>query len=151
MKKQIFVCVLVLITCLFQSAMPVQVFAQEASIAQQVFDEHAAFLLRSDTRAVLLDAFTVLKDPAIQQLLTPETINLFLNDPDALKSIVPELNDDFIMLLKDDRETRAFFSDVDVQALLVEPEAIDALIALIHETQAIEAMSTYQLSINGFC
>ena len=67
----------------------------------------------------------MLKDPAIRQLLTAETINLFVENPDVLKSIVSGLSDDFITLLKDNTEIKAFFSDVDVQAFLVIPKVIE--------------------------
>ena len=151
MKKRVFVCMLILITCLFQVAMPIKVSAEGTSLAQQVFDAHIAFLLRSDIQEALLDTFTLLKDPAIQQLLTPDTINLFIQDPDALKPIVSGLSDDFITLLKDDTAIKAFFSDDNVQALLVAPEAIDALIVLIHETQVIETRRTFDLRLAGTC
>ena len=151
MKKRVFVCMLILITCLFQVAMAIKVSAEGTSLVHQVFDEHTAFLLQSDIQEVLLDTFTLLKDPAIQQFLTPDTINLFVEDPDALKPIVPGLSDDFIALLKDDTAIKAFFSDDNVQALLVAPEAIDALIVLIHETQVIETRRTFSLWLAGTC
>ena len=133
MKKQTYVCILILIMGLFQSTMLVWVFGQEEALVQKIFDKHKELLLRPDIQNVFPDVLTALKDPAIQPLLTADTLTLFVTDPDALDVIFPTPDDDFIMLLKGDAAVKAFFGDADVQALLSTPTTIEKLIALIRE------------------
>ncbi len=103
----------------------------QLSLAKQVYEKHKDFFQRKDIREVLPDVLAGLKDPDIQALLVPATINLVVEDPDLLKRFVPNIDDEFITLLKEDAEVKAVISDPDVQLLLQDPAAIDELAALL--------------------
>ena len=152
----------IVITCLFQSAMLVSVFGQEESLAQKVFDKHTELLQRPDIQTLFPEVLTVLKSPGIQPLLTAEILSLLADIPDTLKPIALGLGDDFFTLLEEDAAVKAFFRDVDVQALLMTPTAIEELIVLIREGEpdevdeiptepTVETTKEFTLRIPGFC
>ena len=104
---------------------------QADSLAKQVFEKHGKTLGRQDVKEVLPNVLTTLKEPDIQALLTPATINLVIEDPDLLKTMVPTISDKFITLLKTDAEIKTLLSDPQVQTLLRTPAAIDELAKLL--------------------
>ena len=103
----------------------------QLSLAKQVYEKYKEFFQRKDIRALLPGVLAGLKSPDIQALLVPATIELVVEDPDLLKRFVPEIDDEFITLLKEDAEVKAVISDPDVQLLLQDPAAIDELAALL--------------------
>ena len=108
-----------------------QVSGQELSLAERVFQKYQEVLERKDIQEVLPDVLIELKKPANQPLITPETINLVLDDPDILKTLIPDISEEFITLLKEDTDIQTLLSDPDVQMLLQDPEAIDELASLL--------------------
>lgn len=107
------------------------IFGQELSLAEQVFQKYQELLQREDIQAVLPDVLIELKKPKNQPLITPETINAVLDDPDTLKTLIPDVSEEFITLLKEDVDIQTLLSDSDVQTLLQDPEAIDELASLL--------------------
>ena len=101
------------------------------SLAKQVFEKHSRILRRQDVKEVLPNVLTTLKEPDIQPLLIPATINLVIANPDLLKKTVPNISDEFITLLKQDAEIKTLLSDPQVQKLLQTPAAIDELAKLL--------------------
>ena len=101
------------------------------SLAKQVFNKHSGILRRQDVKEVLPNVLTALKEPDIQPLLIPATINFVIADPDLLKKTVPTISDEFITLLKQDAEIKTLLSDPQVQSLLQTPAAIDELAKLL--------------------
>ena len=108
-----------------------QISAQEPSLAEQIFQKYQELLQREDVQEGLPVVLIELKKPENQQLLTSATINVVLDDPDVLKTLIPDISDDFITLLKEDIDIRTMLSDPDVQTLLQDPEAIDELASLL--------------------
>lgn len=108
-----------------------KIFGQELSLAEQVFQKYQELLQREDIQAVLPDVLIELKKPKNQPLLTTETINAVLDDPDTLKTLIPDVSEAFITLLKADTDIQTLLSDPDVQTLLQDPEAIDELASLL--------------------
>ncbi|MYH80121.1 hypothetical protein F4009_13010 [Candidatus Poribacteria bacterium] len=108
-----------------------QLFAQEPSLAEQIFQKYQALLQRADVQEELPIVLIELKKPEHQQFLRPATINAVLDDPDTLKTLIPDTSDDFITLLKEDTDIRTMLRDPDVQMLLQDPEAIDELASLL--------------------
>lgn len=108
-----------------------EVYGQETSLAEQVFQRHQAVLEREDIQEVLPDVLIELKKPKNQPLITPETINAVLDDPDILKTLIPDISNEFITLLKEDIDIQTLLRDPDVQMLLRDPEAIDELARLL--------------------
>ena len=104
--------------------------SQGTSLAEQVFEKHSRILQRQDVKEVLPDVLISLKEPDIQALLNPATIELVLADPDLLKKTVPTISDKFITLMKTDAEIKTLLSDAQVQTLLRTPAAIDELARL---------------------
>ena len=105
--------------------------SQEGSLAEQVLQKHGKTLRRPDVKEVLPDVLISLKEPDIQALLNPATINLVIKDPDLLKTMVPTISDKFIALMKTDAAIKALLSDPQVQTLLQTPAAIDELAKLL--------------------
>ena len=101
------------------------------SLAKQAFQKHGKTLRRQDVKAVLPEVLTTLKEPNIQALLTPATIDRVIADPDILKTIVPTISDKFITLMKEDAAIKTLLSDAQVQTLLQTPAAIDELARLL--------------------
>ncbi len=108
-----------------------KVSGQEPSLAEQVFQKHQELLQREDIQAVLPEVLIELKKPKNQPLITPETINAVLDDPDILKTLIPDVSEAFITFLKEDADIQTLLSDPDVQTLLQDPEAIDELASLL--------------------
>ena len=108
-----------------------QISAQEPSLAEQIFQTYQELLLRKDVRDILPMALRELKKPEHQPFLTPATIDAVLDNPDLLQILIPDVNDTFIALLKEDAEVRNLLSDPNVQVLLQDPEAIDELANLL--------------------
>ena len=115
-------------TCLVYTT---KISGQELSLAEQIFQEYQELLLREDVQEVLPVVLIELKKPENQQRLTSGTINAVLDDPDVLKTLIPDISDEFITLLKEDTDIRTMLRDPDVQTLLQDPEAIDELASLL--------------------
>lgn len=109
--------------------------AQEPSLAEKVFEKYQALLLRADIQELLPTILEEIKKPERQELLNPATINAVVDNPDIIKTLVPEIDEKFITLLKEDQEIQAFLRDTDVQTLLQDPAAIDELVALLEYSQ----------------
>lgn len=107
----------------------------DSSLAEKVFEKYQTFLLREDIQDLLPTILEEIIKPENQELLSPATINLVVDNPDLLKTFVPDIEDEFITLLKEDEEIQTFLRDADVQALLQNPEAINELAALIELSQ----------------
>lgn len=108
-----------------------QLFAQEPSLAEQIFQKYQELLQREDVQEEMPIVLIELKKPENQQFLRSATINAVLDDPDTLKTLIPDTSDDFITLLKEDTDIRTMLRDPDVQTLLQDPEAIDELASLL--------------------
>ncbi len=102
------------------------------SLAERIIERYRGLFKREDIQKHLPTVLTEIKKPYIQKLLLPETIALVVEDPDLLKSFLPEIEDEFITLLKEDAEVKTFINDPDVQLLLQDPEAIDELEVLLN-------------------
>ena len=100
-------------------------------LAPLIFDRYQQLFEREDIRELLPDVLTILKAPDTQKLLQPATIKLVADDPDLLKTIVPEIEDKFITLLKEDADVKVFINDPDVHTLLQSPVEIDELARLL--------------------
>ena len=121
-----------------------QTAAQESSLAEQIFQRYQKFLLREDVYEILPTVLIELKKPKNQPLLTSATIKAVLDNPDHLKTLIPDISDEFITLLKNDADIRIMLSDPDVQMLLQDPEAIDELAARLEIEQAVLAPIIYE-------
>ena len=108
-----------------------KISGQELSLAEQIFQEYQELLQRADVQEVLPAVLIALKKPENQPLLTPATINAALDDPDILKTLIPDISDEFITFLKEDADIQMMLRDPDVQMLLQDSEAIDELAGLL--------------------
>ena len=110
--------------------------ASELSLAERIFERYRLFFQRPDIQQLLPTILIELKSPENQELLNPTTIKLVVDNPDALKIVVPQIDDEFITLLKEDAEIKKVLRDTDVQLLLQTPAAIDELAVLLSLTSA---------------
>ncbi len=106
-------------------------YTQEPSLAEKVYEKYQTLFQREDIKELLPIVLVEIKKPENQKLLTPETIELILDMPDLLKTFVPDIDDKFITLLKEDQEIQTFLRDPDVQTLLQDTVAIEELEALL--------------------
>ena len=118
-------------------------------LAPLVFDRYQMLFLREDIRELLPDVLTILKHPDTQALLQPATIKLVAEDPDLLKTLVPEIEDRFITLLKEDTEVKAFINDLDLHTLLQNPLEIDELARLLSAEPSLIVVSIVPASIES--
>ena len=118
-------------------------------LAPLVFDRYQMLFLREDIRELLPDVLTILKHPDTQSLLQPATIKLVAEDPDLLKRLVPEIEDRFITLLKEDAEVKAFINDPDLHTLLQNPLEIDELARLLSAEPSLIVVSIVPASIES--
>ena len=105
--------------------------AAKSSLAIRIFERYERLFQRADIRESLPDVLTTLKQPDTQALLRPAMIKVIAENPDLLKVIVPEIEDKFITLLKEDPEVNTFINDPDLHVLLQNPAEIDELSALL--------------------
>ena len=105
--------------------------AQIPSLATRVFERYERLFQRDDIRELLSDVLIVLKQPDIQALLRPSMIKLIAENPDLLSIIVPEIDNRFIGLLKEDPEVNTLINDPDLHVLLQNPADIDELAVLL--------------------
>ena len=144
MKKHTLVCSLIFIVGVFHSLVPHAVFGDENSSAEKVFENHKSTLQRTEIQKVL-DVFKVSE---VHTRLTSENMSRIGADPGVLKTLVPDVDDSFIALLKADAEVQALFNDTEFQALLQDPEALEALIGLANAGR-IELL-VRKIPANGF-
>ena len=130
MKRTVFILTLLLTTAL--ALLPVNAQVEDgAALAEQVLEKYRDVLQREDVLAILPDALEVLKHPWTQSLLDPELIPIIVANPNTFPQVAPELDAQFITLLKTDAEIHAMLLDPQVQALLLNPAAIDALVSAL--------------------
>lgn len=126
--------ILLILSCLALSVYSVPILiAQTPTLAEKVFEKYQSLLLREDFQELIPIVLEEIKKPENQALLNPVTINLVVDDPDLLKDFIDNVDDKFILLLKDDQAIKTFLRDPDVQDLLQDPDAIDELNQLIQE------------------
>ena len=102
---------------------------QSPSLAQRVFEKYSATLLRADIQAVLPDTLTAIKAPEIQAQLNPVIIAAAVATPELLALAGVEQR--FIDLLKTNAAVQTMLRDAQLQALLLNPTAIDELATLL--------------------
>lgn len=131
--SQLLLTVIFLSTLLSYSFLTFNSNSQEEtpSLAEKVFEKYQSFLQREDIKALLPVVLVEIKRPENQRYLIPETINLAVDNPEFIKNLIPDIDDEFITLLKEDEEIQTFLRDPDVQALLQDLEAIDELTELL--------------------
>ncbi len=130
----IFLCYLTFVFILSMSCpFVVDTSAQEPSLAERVFEKYRTFFQREDIKELLPTALNVLKQPDAQKIINPTTIDIVVKNPDLLKEYVPDIDDDFITLLKEDQEIQDFLRDTDIQTLLQDVAAIEELETLLIE------------------
>ncbi len=118
-------------------------------LAPLIFDRYQTLFQREDIRELLPDVLTILKHPETQALLQPATIKLVAEDPDLLKTIVPEIEDRFITLLKEDADVKVFINDPDLQMLLQNPAEIDELARLLSVQSPLIVVSIVPASLES--
>ena len=142
-KRTLFVSFLIFTLCVFHSLTPSTVLAQEdASLAQQVFDEHKDTLLRDDVKVHLPPLLDGLKSSPLDiPTLINTAISLVTSDPTgaSLKAIADSqsitLTDDHVALIKDKDVQAVLKDDTTVALLSLKGDelaaALDELAALI--------------------
>ena len=142
MKKRTLVCFLIFTLCVFYTSIPNTVFGQEVSLAQQVIKNHGETLKRPEIHAgFLLVLDNLKKNPASRDFLSAATINLVIDNPALLNTLIdPEALtteekaalDRFLpLLVAKDEGVVALLRDAQVLALLKDSAASDELANLL--------------------
>ena len=105
--------------------------AARPSLATLIFGRYERLFQRADIRELLPDVLIALKQPDTQALLRPSMIKLIAENPDLLSVIIPEIDNRFIKLLKEDPEVNTLINDPDLHVLLQDPAGIDELAVLL--------------------
>ena len=126
MKRRTIVCYLIFAFCVFHSLVPHVVLGNEDSPAEKIFERHKSTLQWTEIQNVL----NVFKASGVHTRLTSENMSRVDVNPEVLKELVPDVEDSFIVLLKEDTQVQALFNDAEFQALLQDPEALEELIGL---------------------
>ena len=117
-------------------------------LATRIFERYELLFQREDIRELLPGVLAKLKQPDTQALLRPSMIKLVAENPDLLKVIVPEIDDRFIRLLKEDPEVNTFINDPDLHVLLQNPAEIDELAVLL-DLQTVAIVGIVPVSIES--
>ncbi len=104
----------------------------ELSLAERVAETHAAVFEREDIRELLPSILATLRKQGIQDQITPELLKSVVTNPDTLKTIIPNIDERFITLLKEDMDVMTFIGNAEVQLLLQDREAIDELAIILN-------------------
>ncbi len=122
---------------------------EQAVLAPIIYERYRPLFQREDIRELLPDVLIVLRDPEVQAVLQPATIQLIAEDPDRLKILIPDIDDRFIMLLKEDADVKVLINDPDVHTLLQNPVEIDELASLLTIEPSISVVSITPASITS--
>ena len=101
------------------------------ALAEKVYIKHRPVFERDDVQSALPAMLEQLGTLAVQQLLTPASILLVVENPELLKPVVPDTSPEFIAAMKEDAGLQKLLQDTDFQELLQTPAAIDVLVTLI--------------------
>ena len=150
-KRTSLVCFLIFTLCVFYTAIPNTVFGQEeeASLAEQVVENHGETLMRPEIQGGFLIVLDRLEgNPQSQALLNPTTINLVIDNPAFLDTLVDrgtltdEENmalDQFLpLLVAKDEGVIALLTDAQVLELLKDDSAISELRTLLATPPVVE-------------
>ena len=140
MKKRTLVCFLIFTLCVFYTAIPNTVFGQEeeASLAEQVLENHGETLIRPEIQGGFLIVLDVLEaNPTQAAFLNPGTIEAVIANPalldgfidrDTLTDVQIAALDQFLpLLVAKDEGVLALLRDEQVLELLKDPDAIREL------------------------
>ncbi|MXZ01719.1 hypothetical protein F4Y93_14160 [Candidatus Poribacteria bacterium] len=122
---------------------------EQAVFAPIIYERYRSLFQREDIRELLPDVLIVLRDPEVQALLQPAAIKLIAEDPDHLKILVADIDDRFIMLLKEDADVKVLINDPDVHTLLQNPVEIDKLARLLTIEPSLSVVSITPASITS--
>ena len=138
-KRTSLVCFLIFTLCVFYTAIPNTVFGQEeASLAEQVIENHGETLMRPQVQGGFLIVLGILeKDPSLAAALNATTIEFVINGTIPLDSIINRDTltaeqeaalDQFLPLLEaKDEGVLALLRDPQVLEALKDPEAVREL------------------------
>ena len=91
-----------------------------------LFNKYKSTFLRPEL--LLAGVVHALKQPSSQELLqSEEAINIVVDNPDLLRSFIPDIQDSVIELLKTDADLRALVRDPLTHKALKDPAALDKL------------------------
>lgn len=131
MKKRTYVNYLVILFCVLNSLVVHSVFGQDDSLVEKILETHKDTLKQNKVKHALPDALKEFKEPEIHAELIQKDLTQLFADPDSLKEITGEIDEEFITLLKEDTGVQALFNDTDFHSLMQDKDAIAELARLI--------------------
>lgn len=131
MKKHGYVICLILLFSVCYSLGVHPVFGQADSLVEKILENHKETLKQNKVKNVLPDALKEFKNSEIHAVLIQEDLNQLFANPEDLKKIVVEIDEEFITILKEDNGVQALFNDVDFHSLIQDKDAISELARLI--------------------
>ena len=131
MKKQPLVCCLVIFFCVFCILVSNVVHAKDNSLAEQVFEKHKTTLQQNEVKNVLPAVLKEFKESEIQAVLTDDILKQIVANPEGLKELIPKIDDEFLLIIKENNGVQTLFNDVDFHSLLQDINAIAELTKLV--------------------
>ncbi len=131
MKKRTHVSCIIILFCILQSFVIDSTFGQDDSLVEKILENHKETLKQKKVKNVLPDALKEFKEDEIHaELIQKDLTQLFAN-PEDLKEITHEIDEEFITLLKEDNGVQTIFNDADFLSLMQDKDAIAELARLI--------------------
>ena len=130
MKKRVCIYFLIFIMSVFYLSIPKVVFG-DLSDAQQVFDRYKTLLEREDVQKLFPGFLRIFQKDNLQDLLSSGFIEIVLNNPVAYRTLDPDINNQFLLLLGTDDELRTLFRDPQFYIIFDDPVKIAEFAQLI--------------------
>ena len=129
--KTTYISCIIVLFCILHGLVINSVFGQDTSLVEKVLEEHKETLKQSKVKNVLPNTLKEFKKPEIHTVLIQKDLNQLFVNPEGLKEITDEIDEEFITLLKEDSGVQAIFTDADFHSLIQEKNAIAELARLI--------------------
>ena len=131
MKKRTYISCLIILFSILNSLIIHSVFGEDISLVEKILEKHKETLKENKVKNVLPDALKEFKKSEIHAVLIQQDLNQLFANPEGLKKIVDERDEEFITILKEDNGVQALFNDADFHSLIQDKDAISELARLI--------------------
>ena len=131
MKKRTYASCIIILFCILHGLVIHSVFGQDDSLVEKILENHKETLKQNKVKNVLPDALKKFKEDEIHAELIQRDLTQLIANPESLKEITDEIDEEFITLLKEDSRVQAIFNDADFHSLIQDKDAISELARLI--------------------
>ena len=134
-------------TTLPTSNRPLPTAYPRVTLATQMFDRYGQTFRQPRIQGVLPNILDWLKVPENRALLTPELIEIMVDNPELLRTF--GVDAEFVNYVKDTPEIRYFFKDPDFQTLIQDEAALSEFTMLIQEDASARTRKPEDVNSDG--